>query len=494
MSPKSVRARRTAVLGACAAAALATTLVSGFAMARASGADPVRYFPQTWTSYAGGQEHNAAFSVPANAPAPLRLGVSWQYAEAGALPLNGGPYDENVLGYLAASVKTTQMMGNSVGVTALDGRIYAESDSNTVYALDAMTGAKLWQSPTINAAMGNAVAGDGLVFVGAGDTGFSFSSVMKYTAGAPGVTRGMGFAAVYAFDQNTGKLAWQYDTKGEDMPSLSYLDGKVYIGNGDGHMYALDAKTGQPAWITNVGGFDSMSSTNLWHNPDTGQNLVFAGFSDPNYLYAFDAQTGKVAWQATIPGVFNTGMGDNSPTVDPRTGVILQDSVVDYNKLNHTSDLAVFAIDARTGAVLWDTRIGRGPSPLAYKAAISMVHNGVVYVGNPATGFLDALSEQTGHILWSTDLGTYAWQGTTYHIQDRGAPTLYDGVLYEAAGPDIFALSPATGRILARYHAGGRYGIVNPVIVGGTMYLGNSYNWVQAIPLSRIYRSWNKSA
>ena len=208
-----------------------------------------------------------------------------------ALPLNGGPYDENVLGYLAASVKSTQMIGNSVGVTAVGGRIYAESDMNTVYAIDAMTGHKIWQSPTINAAMGNAVVADGLVFVGAGDTGFSFTSVMKYAAGAPGVTRGMGFAAIYAFSQNTGQLVWQYDTKGEDMPSLSYLDGKVYFGNGDGHMYALDAATGQPAWITSVGGFDSMSSTNFWHNPATGQDLVFAGFSDPNYLYAFDAAT-----------------------------------------------------------------------------------------------------------------------------------------------------------------------------------------------------------
>lgn len=478
------------MLGVCASAAMVPALVSGFGMPRASSPSPASDFPQTWTNYAGDQERNAAFSVPASAPTLLKQGVSWRFAETGALPLNGGPYDENVLGYLPASVKTTQMMGNAVGVTAVDGRIYAESDMNTVYALDAMTGAKVWQSPTINAAMGNAVVADGLVFAGAGDTGFSFQSMLRYANGATGVTRGMGFAAVYAFDQRTGKLVWRYDTKGEDMPSLSYLNGKVYIGNGDGHMYALDAKTGRPAWITNVGGFDSMSSTNYWHDPATGRDLIFAGFSDPNYLYAFDAQTGKVVWQSTVPGVFNTGMGDNSPTVDSATGIVLQDSVVDYNKTDGTSDLAIFATDARTGNVLWETNLGRGPSPLAYKAAISMVHDGAVYVGNPATGFMYALNEQSGQIRWSTDLGTYTWQGTSYHIQDRGGPVLYRGILYEAAGAYVFALDPVNGHILARYDAGGRYGIVNPVIVGGTMYLGNSYNWVQAIPLSRIYAGW----
>lgn len=488
-----MKRRYPAVLGVCALAAITTGALTGFGPARADQQNATASFPRTWNSYAGNQQRNAAFSVPASAPTALKRGVSWQFAESGALPLNGGPYDENVLGYLPASVKTTQMLGTAVGVTASAGRIYAESDMNTVYALNAMTGAKIWQSSTVNAAMGDPVTGDGLVFAGAGDTGFSFKSMLEYANGAPGVTRGMGFAAVYAFDENTGRQVWKFDTKGEDMPSVSYLDGKVYIGNGDGHMYALDAKTGQPAWITSVGGFDSMSSTNYWRDPATGQDLVFAGFSDPNFLYAFDAQTGKVVWKSTVPGVWNTGMGDNSPTVDPAAGIVLQDSVVDYSKAGGTSDLALFATDARTGKVLWDTKLGRGPSPLAYKAAIAMVHDGTVYVGNPATGFMYAVNEKTGQVKWSTDLGSYTWNGTSYHIQDRGGPTLYRGVLYEAAGAYVFALNPSSGHILTRYDAGGRYGIVNPVIVGGTMYLGNSYNWVQAIPLSRIYPAWSAS-
>jgi hypothetical protein len=79
------------------------------------------------------------------------------------------------------------------------------------------------------------------------------------------------------------------------------------------------------------------------------------------------------------------------------------------------------------------------------------------------------------------------WKGKTMHIQNRGGPTYYKGLLYQAAGPYIFVLDSQDGRILTKYQAGGRFGIVNSVIVGGTMYLGNSWNWVMAIPLSAIY-------
>lgn len=448
-----------------------------------------RAFAGSWDVYAYDQQHNAVFALGARAAPALRRGVSWRYAEKPSLPLDGPPIDQTQLGYLAAQVKTTQMLGNAVGVTAVGGRIYAESDSNYVYALNALTGHLIWRSPTVNAAMGNPVVADGLVFVGAGDTGFSFANVLRYASGQP-VVRGMGFAAVYAFSARTGRLVWRYDTKGEDMPSVVYVDGRIYFGNGDGHVYALDARTGRPVWIAHVGGFDSMSSANFWRDPATGETLILVGFSDPNYLYALNASTGAVVWKVTIPGVFNTGMGDNSPAVDPQHGIVFQDSVINFDKANKTSDLGLFAVDAKTGQVLWETDLGRGASPPAYKAAIAMVAGGVVYVGNPANGYLTAVNELTGKKLWATDLGSYMWQGVTYHIQNRGGPALYRGVLYQAAGPFIFALDPTTGRILGKHYTGGRYGIVNPVIVGGTMYLDNSYDWVFAIPLSRIYAHW----
>ncbi|HBQ94292.1 MAG TPA: hypothetical protein DD856_03815, partial [Sulfobacillus sp.] len=68
----------------------------------------------------------------------------------------------------------------------------------------------------------------------------------------------------------------------------------------------------------------------------------------------------------------------------------------------------------------------------------------------------------------------------------RGNAVYAYGVLWVAAGPKVYALNPQTGQELGSYSPGGRFGIVNPVIVGATMYLDNSYDWVQAIPLKTI--------
>ncbi|MDT7862437.1 MAG: hypothetical protein RRA45_09515 [Saccharolobus sp.] len=43
---------------------------------------------------------------------------------------------------------------------------------------------------------------------------------------------------------------------------------------------------------------------------------------------------------------------------------------------------------------------------------------------------------------------------------------------------------------MATYHVGGRFGIVNPVIAGNTMFLANSYGWVIALPLNEIFPSY----
>jgi len=50
----------------------------------------------------------------------------------------------------------------------------------------------------------------------------------------------------------------------------------------------------------------------------------------------------------------------------------------------------------------------------------------------------------------------------------------------------VFAIDPKEGKLFGQKHIGDRFGIVNPVIVGGIIYLGNSWDWLIAVYLSEF--------
>ena len=55
------------------------------------------FFPKSWTTYASNQGRNAVFNLSASAPAILRKGVSWSFAGAGAIPLDGPPLNNSII-------------------------------------------------------------------------------------------------------------------------------------------------------------------------------------------------------------------------------------------------------------------------------------------------------------------------------------------------------------------------------------------------------------
>ncbi len=438
---------------------------------RVSSAPPAsevtRYFPQEWTRYQANANHNAAFRVPEDAPQWLKEGVDWRFAGHDSLPLEGDAYQNN-------PVNTTQRLGFAVGVSVVDGMVFAGEGARRVYALDAQTGKEVWAFSTINEMMNTPLVADGLVFAGAGDTGFSFDKVIKFKS-QERIARGMGFSGYYALDEKTGKQVWRFDTDGNAMPGAIYIDHVLYFATGDGHVYAVEGRSGKLVWKTDIKGFVSMSSLNALGD------LLYVGASEPNFVFALDRTTGKIVWKQTIPGVANTGMGDNSPAVDVARGLVIQSTVVDANNKDKTNDLAVFAMDAKSGAIKWQRKLGRGPSPPAYKAGVVMVYGDTVYLGSPVTNKLYALSLEDGSVRWQLPIPDAGKNGA-----GRGSPTYYEGKLYFASVETLYRIDPATGHIEAQRKLGGRFGIVNPVIVGGTAYLSNSWGWIMAVPLASL--------
>ena len=88
-------------------------------------------------------------------------------------------------------------------------------------------------------------------------------------------------------------------------------------------------------------------------------------------------------------------------------------------------------------------------------------------------------------MLWSSKIPTVSVPPKTAG-GGRGNPVIYGNKLILAAGAYIFTYNANTGKLLKRYYTGGRFGLVNPVIVGKTVFVSNSYNYTFAIPLKKL--------
>jgi len=110
--------------------------------------------------------------------------------------------------------------------------VYAGSQDGNIYALNAGTGALLWNYTTYGPVYGSPVVANGVVYVGSDDSN------------------------VYALNASTGALLWLYPTGSSFFTSSpAVANGIVYIGSGDGYVYAfsqIGAAQQEPAPTPNL--------------------------------------------------------------------------------------------------------------------------------------------------------------------------------------------------------------------------------------------------
>jgi alcohol dehydrogenase (cytochrome c) len=260
------------------------------------------------------------------------------------------------------------------------------------------------------------------------------------------VSSSWGPKTVFALDAKTGAIKWRYepDIPGDvlqygccDVVSrgVSYGDGKIFVGQLDGHLVALDAKTGEEVWDVQV--VDYKEGALITSPPLVVKNMVVTGFGGGEYgvrgnLTAYDMASGKQVWRTwTTPGPGEPGndtwKGDSWQhgggvlwlvgSYDAKTNTILwgtsnpspwnnavrgPDSS-DYGKFTNLYTAATVAFDADTGKIKWylqgtpydawdfdgvneavltDLKINGKTEPVMMKAD----RNGFFYVANRNTG------------------------------------------------------------------------------------------------------------
>lgn len=307
----------------------------------------------------------------------------------------------------------------------------------SVLALDVMTGSLLWKTYMVpNGYTGGAVWGStpvvdhdaGLVYVTTGNnysvpTGVCPAEDRKDCA--PGARDNL-IDSIVALDLKTGRIAWSTPTLSADMSTnYDHDDGPDY---------------------------DFAAGPNLYTTTIDGQPRRVLGAGQKSGIYwALEPKTGKVLWKTDVgPGSRKGGMMWGSATDGERIYVSIgngnQESVaVDAENGSQATTKGGFwaAIDAASGKVLWRT----ADPQMAIDTCAMSVANGVVYAGSLAGdgNNMYALDAKTGAVLWkfasggAVASGAAIVNGTVYW--GSGYQTKVIGLPYDGDNNKLFAFS-----------------------------------------------------
>lgn len=278
---------------------------------------------------------------------------------------------------------------NGVPVAA-DGVVYMLSQADrgstqTVFAINAVTGAIKWTVPTGDVEGVSPVVANGFVYL----------ATAGPQRGGPGADAGY----LIALDVETGEEQWRSYTGGVVLSSPAFVGQTVYLRAFDGTLRAIDARTGRQRWrftvdpagkpiddpVVNEGSYHVPSPV----SPAVADGLVYAA-SNTGTLYAIDATSGQERWSFTSDGqVLQT-----PAVVD---GALYLVAAKYFG--NDVPDGAgwVISLDAKSGDVRW---IWATKSNLGYAAAVS---NGLVFVAGRGDegAMLYTLSAASGEIAWT---------------------------------------------------------------------------------------------
>ena len=243
-----------------------------------------------------------------------------------------------------------------------NGIVYAGASDDNLYALNAKTGALLWQHTTAGQAVYPPAVANGVVYVSSGSLyalnattgaliwqspdGFTFS---------PAVANGVVYSVaggLYALNATTGNVIWEYQTLSSASSSPVVAGGRVYVNSYENNLYAVSALTGSLIWTFPV------AST---LPPAVDRNTVYVA-DNVSKIYALNAATGALKW-----------------TYDTHDDLISSPPVVANGLVYLSSDHNLTVLNASTGAQVWLMGTGVNTSS-------PTVANGIVYVGTQPYG------------------------------------------------------------------------------------------------------------
>ena len=320
---------------------------------------------------------------------------------------------------------------------AKDGKIYVIDANQVVTAFDAASGRKVWENElrsengkrdTHSVGGGLGIAGDRLIVAS-------------------------GYAFVEALSLSDGKSLWHRRVDSPMSGSPAILGNRAFVTSSNNDFYAIDVATGDIVW--NDQAIAETARVISSPSPAVTNDILAVPFSSGE-LIAYLPANGRRLWSDTL-----TTVGRYTPlsVINDIAGrPSIQDGVV--YAASHSGVLA--AIDARSGARLWETVFGSRLGPVIGGDYIFIVGTG---------GKVVCFNKVDGKVVWVRDLPEFKNEKEKKNrIVWTGPLIASSRLILTSSEGDVVALSPQNGATVSDLNVGQPI-YLEPIAASGKIFV-----------------------
>jgi outer membrane protein assembly factor BamB len=316
-----------------------------------------------------------------------------------------------------------------------DGRIFTLDAAGLLTAFNAGSGERIWRLDTSSPDEEDAV----------------YSGAI--TTGEGKVFAATGVGQVIAASIDTGKELWRVNAQGPIRGAPTYSDGRIFLTTIDNQALTLSTEAGERLWAHS--GISENAALLGGASPAVKDNVVIVPYSSGE-IFALKAETGRVFWVDSLSEVRRanavTSLADirGHPVID-------RDVVI---AMSHSGRIS--ALDFKSGARIWDRRIGGTHTPWVAGEFIFILSN---------AGEVIALTRRDGRVRWITQLPLFeSSDDREGAIQYAGPVLAGDRLIVASSLGELRTISPYTGDLLGIVDIDDPV-FVSPIVAGGTIYV-----------------------
>ncbi|WP_174297978.1 PQQ-binding-like beta-propeller repeat protein [Sphingomonas bacterium] len=316
------------------------------------------------------------------------------------------------------------------------GKLFAIDVDAVVHAIDANSGAALWQVPLASGKKNRAAR---------------FGGGVSVEDGRVYATDGLG--DVVALAAADGKQLWRVKPGGPLRGSPTLANGNVYILSQDNQLFALSEADGTVAW-TQTASIESQGVFGV-AAPASSQGTVVAGFSSGE-LNAYRYENGRTLWQDALSRTSATTSVSSIADVDA-------DPVIEDGRVYAVGQGGrMVAVDISTGQRVWEQNFAGISTPWIAGEWLFIVTDDARLV---------CVARATGKVRWIAQLQHYRKEKARKDAVTWFGPVLAGGrlILTNSLG-QIAYRSPADGAVVTLEKGTTPY-TLPPVVANATLYL-----------------------